>query len=151
MFYLAKNKLLRNQKTKVILFQVLEMFKLSSYNTEGQPEWFLSCMLPVSWELFTGWDVVFFFGTGKGKVVLLCSKDDAWGERRYSTSFLTSALEGGEWSASCFVCASPPVPIVQDSGWAPEPLWMQRLEEKFPASIGDCTSVIQSVVTHYTD
>jgi hypothetical protein len=28
---------------------------------------------------------------------------------------------------------------------------MQRLEEKFPASIGDCTSVIQSVVTHYTD
>jgi hypothetical protein len=24
----------------------------------------------------------------------------------------------------------PPVPIVQEAGWAPEPLWTQKLEEK---------------------
>jgi hypothetical protein len=24
----------------------------------------------------------------------------------------------------------PPVPIVQEAGWAPEPVWTQRLEEK---------------------
>jgi hypothetical protein len=26
----------------------------------------------------------------------------------------------------------PPVPIVQEAGWAPEPVWTQRLEEKNP-------------------
>jgi hypothetical protein len=26
----------------------------------------------------------------------------------------------------------PPVPIVQEAGWAPEPVWTQRLEEKSP-------------------
>jgi hypothetical protein len=25
----------------------------------------------------------------------------------------------------------PPVPIVQEAGWAPEPVWTQRLDEKF--------------------
>jgi hypothetical protein len=24
----------------------------------------------------------------------------------------------------------PPVPIVQEAGWAPEPVWTQRIEEK---------------------
>jgi hypothetical protein len=24
----------------------------------------------------------------------------------------------------------PPVPIVQEAGWAPEPVWTQRLQEK---------------------
>jgi hypothetical protein len=33
----------------------------------------------------------------------------AWGERRYSSySFTTSALDGGEWSASRPGCALPP-------------------------------------------
>jgi hypothetical protein len=41
-------------------------------------------------------------------------------------------------------------PIVQEIGWAPEPVWMQRLEEK-SSVFGDRTPVIQSVVTHYTD
>jgi hypothetical protein len=51
------------------------------------------------------------------------------GDRRYSSySFLTSALEGGEWSASRPGRAlppgkEPPVPIVQEAGWAPEPVW----------------------------
>jgi hypothetical protein len=52
-----------------------------------------------------------------------------------STSFLTSAVEGGEWSASrpCRALPpgkEPPVPIVEEAGWAPEPVWTQRLEEK---------------------
>jgi hypothetical protein len=33
----------------------------------------------------------------------------------------------------------PPVPIVQEAGWAPEPVWTQRLEEKSSALAGDRT------------
>jgi hypothetical protein len=35
----------------------------------------------------------------------------------------------------------PPVPIVQGAGWAPEPVWTQRLEEKFSAPAGDRTPI----------
>jgi hypothetical protein len=56
-------------------------------------------------------------------------------ERYSSYSFSTSALDGGEWSASCPGRAlapgkGPPVPIGQEAGRAPEPVWTQRLEEK---------------------
>jgi hypothetical protein len=77
--------------------------------------------------------------------------------RRYSSySYLTSVLDGGEWSASRPDRALPPgkgpsVPTGQEAGWAPEPVWTQRLEEKSSASVGDRTSVVQSVVRHYTD
>jgi hypothetical protein len=52
-----------------------------------------------------------------------------------SCSFTTSALDRGEWPASRPGRAlpqgkGPPVPIVQEAGWAPEPVWTQRLEEK---------------------
>jgi hypothetical protein len=63
----------------------------------------------------------------------------AWGERKYSSySFLTSALDRGEWSESrpgraLPLGKGPPVPIVQEAGWAPEPVWTQRLEEKSSA------------------
>jgi hypothetical protein len=79
------------------------------------------------------------------------------GEKRKSSySFLTSALDGGEWSASRPGRAlppgkGPPVSVGQEAGWTPEPVWTQRLEEKFSASIGDRTPVVQSVVRHYTD
>jgi hypothetical protein len=73
-----------------------------------------------------------------------------------SYSFLTSALDGGEWSASRPGRALAPekgplVPIVQEAGWAPEPVWTQRLQEKSSASVGDRTPVVQSVVRHYTE
>jgi hypothetical protein len=45
----------------------------------------------------------------------------------------------------------PLVPIGQEAGWAPEPVWTQRLEEKSSVSVGDRTPVVQSVVRHYTD
>jgi hypothetical protein len=38
----------------------------------------------------------------------------------------------------------PPVPIVQEAGWAPEPVWMQRIQEKSFASAGDRTSIVRS-------
>jgi hypothetical protein len=73
-----------------------------------------------------------------------------------SYSFTTSVLDGGEWSVSRPGRAlppekGPPVPIVEEAGWAPEPVWTQRLEEKSLASVGDRTSVVQSVARDYTD
>jgi hypothetical protein len=71
-------------------------------------------------------------------------------ERRYSSySFSTSALDGGEWSASRPGRALPPgkgqpVPIVQEAGWAPEPVWTQRIEEKSFAPAGDRTPIVRS-------
>jgi hypothetical protein len=84
----------------------------------------------------------------------------AWGGgRRYSSySFSTSALEGGEWSASCPSRAlapgkGPPVLIVQEAGWVPEPVWTQMLEEKpFRLCRGSNYDhpVFQPVTRHYT-
>jgi hypothetical protein len=75
---------------------------------------------------------------------------EAQGERMYSSySFTTSALDGGEWSASrpgraLATEKGPPVPIVQEAGWAPEPVWTQSLEEKSFASTGDKTPIARS-------
>jgi hypothetical protein len=44
----------------------------------------------------------------------------------------------------------PPVPIVQEAGWAPEPVWTQRIQEKSYAPAGDRTPIVQPVVRHYT-
>jgi hypothetical protein len=61
---------------------------------------------------------------------------EAQGERMCSSySFTTSALDGGKWSQSRHGRSlppgkGPPVHIVQEDGWAPEPVWTQRLEEK---------------------
>jgi hypothetical protein len=83
----------------------------------------------------------------------------AWGERGYSSySFSTSALDGGEWSESRPGRAlppgkGPPVSIVQEAGWAPEPVWTQRLEEKsFRLCRGSNpdSPVVQPVARHYT-
>jgi hypothetical protein len=61
-----------------------------------------------------------------------------------SYSFTTSALEGGEWSASDPDRALPPVPIVQEAGWAPELVWTQRLEQKSLPTAWDRTSIARS-------
>jgi hypothetical protein len=55
------------------------------------------------------------------------------------------------WSASRPVRAlapggGPPVSIVQEAGWAPEPVWTQSLEENLLAFAEDrtCTSRLSS-------
>jgi hypothetical protein len=53
--------------------------------------------------------------------------------------------------AALYLGEGSPVPIVQEAGWAPEPVWTQRLEEKSSASVGDQTPVVQFVVRHNTD
>jgi hypothetical protein len=78
-----------------------------------------------------------------GKVSPQHARVGAKRERGYSSySFTTSALDGGEWSASQPCCAlhqgkGPPVPIGQKAGWAPEPVPTKKLEEK--SSAGDRT------------
>jgi hypothetical protein len=44
-----------------------------------------------------------------------------------------------------------PVPIVQEAGWAPEPVWTQRIEEKSFLYAAYRTPVVQYVIMHYTD
>jgi hypothetical protein len=66
-------------------------------------------------------------------------------------------IRWGEWSASRPGRALPPekgpsVPIVQEAGWAPEPVWTQRLEEKsFRLYWGSnlVRPVVQPVARHY--
>jgi hypothetical protein len=77
------------------------------------------------------------------------------GRKKSSYSFLTSALDGGEWSASRPGRAlppgkGPPVPIGQEAGWALEPVWTQGLEENSSAPVGDRIPIVQPVVRHYT-
>jgi hypothetical protein len=49
----------------------------------------------------------------------------------------------------CFTPGKEPlVPTGQEAGWVPEPVWMQRLEEKSSASVRDRTPVVQSVLSH---
>jgi hypothetical protein len=87
-------------------------------------------------------------------------REGACGERKYSYfSLSASALDGGEWSVSRPGRAlspgkEPPLPTVQESGWAPEPVWTQMLEEKlfcFCRGSNLNHPVIQPVVRHYTD
>jgi hypothetical protein len=62
----------------------------------------------------------------KNKSCPTTRRKGGWGERRYSSYlFSTSTLDGGEWSASrpdraLPLGEGPPVPIVQEAGWAPE-------------------------------
>jgi hypothetical protein len=70
----------------------------------------------------------------------------------------TSALDGDEWSASRPGHAlapgkGPPVHIVQEAGWAPEPVWAQRIQEKMLCPCRGSNSdlpEVQPVVRHYT-
>jgi hypothetical protein len=76
------------------------------------------------------------------------------GENNSTYSFLTSALDGGECSASRPGLAlspgkEPPSPIVQKAGWASELVWTQRVGEKSFPSAGDRKLVVQSVVRYY--
>jgi hypothetical protein len=74
--------------------------------------------------------------SGDTEAIPLYAMEALGGERRCSSySFSTSALDGGDWSASRPGRVLPPgkafpVPIGQEAGWASEPVWTLRLEEK---------------------
>jgi hypothetical protein len=61
----------------------------------------------------------------------------------------------GEWTRHVLVALPHEkvlvVPIGQEAGWAAEPVWTQKLEEKSSAPVGDRTPVVQFIVRHYTD
>jgi hypothetical protein len=72
---------------------------------------------------------------------------------------MTSALDGGDWSASRPGRAlppgkGPPVPIVQEAGWASEPVWTQRNRGIVLCPCRGSNPdrpVAQSVIRHNTD
>jgi hypothetical protein len=90
------------------------------------------------------------------KTVLLHATEAHLGDRRYSScSFLTSALEGGEWSASRPGRAlppgkEPPVPTVQEAGWAPEPVWDAEVRRQTLWPYRESNLDIPTVVRHET-
>jgi hypothetical protein len=82
----------------------------------------------------------------KSKVAPLYAIDGAWAERMCSSySFLTSALEGREWSASRPCSALSPVHPYK--GWVcPTAGLKAEARRKFSAYDRDKTPVVQSVV-----
>jgi hypothetical protein len=81
-------------------------------------------------------------------------------ERRYSSySFSTSAVDESEWSAlrpgrALPPRKGPPVPLMQEAWWAPEPVWTQRLQDKYfrfcrGTNLG--RPFFQPIARHYTD
>jgi hypothetical protein len=83
------------------------------------------------------------------------NEPEGGGEGRYSSySFLTSALDEVVSWPHFSPGEGPPLPIGQEAGWAPEPIWTNRLEEKSSCLCRGSNpdrSVIQSVVRHCTD
>jgi hypothetical protein len=68
----------------------------------------------------------------------------------YLHAFLTSALDGCEWSASRPGRFTPgkelPIPIRWEAGWTPEDVWTRwQREKKNPFTAGNRTPVVQPV------
>jgi hypothetical protein len=88
------------------------------------------------------WVICAVYSAIKDKAVSQHTYGGTSRERMYSSySFTTSALDEGEWSASHPSCAlplakGPPVPIVQEAGWTPEPVWTQSSEENLLPLLG---------------
>jgi hypothetical protein len=77
------------------------------------------------------------------------------GERKYSSySFFTWTLDvvsGQRHSpAALYPRESTSCSLGQEAGWASEPVWTQRLEEKSFASAEDRTPLVQIVVRQET-
>jgi hypothetical protein len=80
-----------------------------------------------------------------GKKPLYCIQFKSSPTTCHGGVILDLGTRWGEWSGSLPVRAlGPTVPIVQEAGWAPEPVWTQRLEERSFASAGNRTSIARS-------
>ena len=79
-------------------------------------------------------------GKGKGKVHPRTDHEGPEGEKRYSCNlFLTSALDGDGWSTprpGRFTPGKDPVTIVQETEWAPGPVWTGAENIVPPTGIG---------------
>jgi hypothetical protein len=74
-----------------------------------------------------------------------------WGSGGIATPILTSALDGDDQlhaSAALTPVKEHPVPIAEEAGWVPEPVWMLwRREKSYPA--GNRTPTVQPVARFY--
>ena len=58
---------------------------------------------------------------------------------------MTAALEGGGWSAARPGRTLPPVPVLQEAGWALGPVWMDGKSRHHRDSIPDRPACSQSL------
>jgi hypothetical protein len=105
------------------------MFKLSSISLSSQLFTARLCLL-----LLANFYVYLRLYEGKDKAVHNTPMEPKGGEEYSSYSF-DLGTKWGEWSASrpgrtLCLGEGAPVPIVQEAGWDPEPVWTQRLEGK---------------------
>jgi hypothetical protein len=106
---------------------------------------------------YAPWFCMLIYHLAKARAVPLHAMK-ALGGRKEGTA-PTHSLDGGEWSASypghnLAPGKGLPVPIVQVAGWAPGPVYTQRLGEKFFRLCRGTDldrPVIQSMARHYTD
>ena len=101
---------------------------------------------------------------GKDKIHPRTGHKGPEGEQMYSSTLPpTLALDGGGWSTprpSRFTPRKDPVPIVQEAGWAPGPVWMgaithfssyNTLESPQPCFVPICCTpfLLQSLLPIY--
>jgi hypothetical protein len=122
----------------------------------------VACLSPWKTEFAPG-SIHVGFVTDKVALKLKLSHYTPWrrlGEKKYSSySYSNSVLDGDKCSALRPGCAlvpvkGPPVPIVQEAGWAPELVWTQKIEKKsscFCRGSNPDHPVVQFVVAHCTD
>ena len=92
-------------------------------------------------------------GKGKGKLYPRRGHEGPEGEQMHSSNLsLNSALDGGGWSmprSGLFIHRKDPVPIVQEAGWDPGPIWMGA--ENLAPPPGFDTRTVLPVASRYTD
>jgi hypothetical protein len=74
--------------------------------------------------------------------------EDTWGSGSKAPHFLTSALNGKEWTA-LHLWKQPPVSIWYNTGWANQPRCSGK--EKISASTGNQIPVTHPRVSHFTE
>jgi hypothetical protein len=97
--------------------------------------------------------------TDRGKYTPVASRhQNVWGSGGIAPLFLTSALDGdgGECSASYLCGFTPPrVTIIQEAGWAPEPVWTLWRRDKSLTLLGikprSLCCPVSSLVTMLTE